>query len=102
MEADGVSVGFFAPGPTITSLARPATSDACPCGRLPHLCTCEYYRQQRLREQQRQQHIEPQIADDVQQPGYLQLGGSATASIAEMPQPVKRRRITGKRTMRSS
>ena len=78
IATDSIADDFFAHSPAVIDLDPPAPSGACPCGRLPHLCTCEYYRQQRLREQQRQQHIGPQIAEDVQQFGYLQFGGSAT------------------------
>ena len=44
IEADGITDGFFAHGPSIANVAQPAPSAACACGRLPHLCTCEYHR----------------------------------------------------------
>jgi len=101
IETDGVACGYFAPGPTVTSLDLPTHPGACPCGRLPHLCTCEYHRLRRLREQQLQRQSEHQHAEAVQ-PDVMQLEAEEVASFVELQQPVKRRRITGKQAMQSS
>ena len=90
IATDSIADDFFAHSPAVIDLDPPALSGACPCGRLPHLCTCEYYR--RLRQQELQ----------LQLPGGLQLEVGDVASTSEMQQPVKRRRITGKQSMQSS
>ena len=47
IEADDVGIVAFDHTPKITDLLEPPS--ACACGRLPHLCTCEYHRLQLLR-----------------------------------------------------
>jgi len=103
MAAEEATADFFAPGPTITVIAQPCESDDCHCGKLPHLCTCDYYRQLRRREQEQQQLAEHDTAGDVLHPEGLLLDVSASVGTAEeSQQPVKRRRITGKKSLRSS
>ena len=50
IEADSGGSSVFDRSPTIVDLLQPLQQPlaACACGRLPHLCTCEYYRLKRI------------------------------------------------------
>ena len=87
MQDDRAANGFFAEAPTIASLEVNIHSTSCHCGKLPHLCTCEYYRALRRLELQGVQQLEIVNVTDSEEAGH---------------EPVKRRRITGKQGTQSA
>ena len=102
MAADETAADFFAPSPTITVLAQSFASGGCHCGKLPHLCTCEYYRQLRQGTLERQRQAEHRASGGILHLDDTQLDASPSEGISEEHQEsVKRRRITGKRSMHS-
>ena len=86
MQADDAAGGFFADGPSIANLQVDLHQATCHCGKLPHLCTCEYYRRQR--------EIESQS-------GIRQLDDVSVDDPEVVLMSVKRRRITGKQSSQS-